>query len=101
MLMNCRRIPVDRARLRPMKSMRKKAQSKLEMNFTRPKIAVAKSFSLSPVVPLYGLSEIYVSVVNLIMILHHGKVLRCVYSNADGARPLAEDLGHESEHNPI
>jgi hypothetical protein len=29
-----------------MKSMRKKAQSKLEMNFTRPKIAVAKSFSL-------------------------------------------------------
>lgn len=38
-------IPVESARLRPMKSMRKKAQMMLEMNLTRPKMAVAKSFS--------------------------------------------------------
>ena len=50
--------------------------------------------------PLYGLSEIHVSAVNLIIILHHGEVLQRIYSNTVGARPLAEDLGHDSEHNP-
>lgn len=49
---NWRPIPEDRARLRPIKSMRTKAHSIDEINFTRPKIAVAKSFSFWPVVPI-------------------------------------------------
>jgi len=44
-------MPVERARFRPMKSTRKKAQMIAETNFTTPKIAVAKSFSDWPVVP--------------------------------------------------
>lgn len=44
-------IPVDRERLRPKKSTRKKAQMRAETNFTTPKMAVAKSFSEEPVVP--------------------------------------------------
>lgn len=42
---SCRVIPEERARFRPIKSMRMKAQRMDEMNLTRPKIAVAKSFS--------------------------------------------------------
>ena len=42
---NWRVIPAERARLRPIQSIRKKAQIRAEINFTRPKMAVAKSFS--------------------------------------------------------
>jgi hypothetical protein len=44
-------MPRLRARLRPMKSTRKKAHRRAETNFTTPKMAVAKSFSDWPVVP--------------------------------------------------
>lgn len=49
--MNCSVMPIERERLRPRKSTRKKAQIIAETNFTTPKIAVAKSFSEEPVVP--------------------------------------------------
>ena len=52
-------MPVERARLRPMKSMRKKAHMREEMSLTRPKMAVAKSFSFWPVVPLKAISGVY------------------------------------------
>lgn len=38
-------MPIERDRLRPRKSTKKKAQMMAEANFTTPKIAVAKSFS--------------------------------------------------------
>jgi hypothetical protein len=38
---SCRVIPEAKERLRPMKSIRKKAQSIAEQNFTTPKMAVA------------------------------------------------------------
>jgi hypothetical protein len=44
-------IPSPRARLRPTKSTRKKADKMEETNFTTPKMAVAKSCSDCPVLP--------------------------------------------------
>lgn len=49
---NCRVMPLIRARLRPIQSIRKIAQMREETNLTTPKMAVAKSFSFWPVVPI-------------------------------------------------
>ena len=107
-------MPEERARLRPMRSIRTKAQRIDEMNFTRPKMAVAKSFSFCPVVPLFADHQyasnhysprcIFGSCnrgKGTQMDLHHLKILRRIDRNAIRPTPLTEQLTHNTQLNPI
>lgn len=69
---NCIVTPIVKDRFRPKASTRKTAHRRAERNLTRPRMAVARSFSLEPGNP------------------NHREVFHCIYRDTVGTGPLSE-----------